>query len=104
MSSDDCESSPSGLFQDAASVGTNMSSKNVVFKKICKDKSVSEEHHFLFISGIFLLAISPPVSYYHQLFYELCDQFSGFRHHTIFEYVLSCVTKLTNIYIYHLKS
>lgn len=36
-----------------------MSSKNVVFKKICKDKSVSEEHRFLFISGIFLPAISP---------------------------------------------
>lgn len=28
-------------------VGANMTSKNVVFKKICKDKSVSEEHHFL---------------------------------------------------------
>lgn len=33
----------SGLFQDtAASLGANMTSKNVVFKKICKDKSVSE--------------------------------------------------------------
>lgn len=64
MSNEDFESSRSGLFQDAATAGTNMS-KNVVFKKICKDKSVSEEHHFLFISGIFMLFPScrfPPQS------------------------------------------
>lgn len=35
------------LRNTATSLGTNMTSKNVVFKKICKDKSVSEGQDFL---------------------------------------------------------